>query len=139
MVTNDDQRLSLCVEVGVDDVAWIEDLPPAPANHRVSVSFDDGAYVARDRRAVEELGYVCVGVGAVRHVSDVAHLLVPHEVVEAHTRWWRTLLDLAQRVYDLRFGPVQMALREVLVVHHGDLHGGRVHRAVTTGRGRPSA
>lgn len=140
MVTNDDQQLSLCVEVSVQDATWIEDLPPAPANRLISVSFDSARFVARDRQAVEELGYVCVGVGVATHVSDVAHLLVSHDIIDAHTRWWRALLDLAQRVYDLRFGPVQMVLRDVLALHHGDLRNGRpLHRTATTGRGRPTA
>ena len=140
MITNDDQQLSLCVEVRVDDAAWIEDLPPAPAGRHVSLSFDSARFVARDRQAVEELGYACVGVAGVGHVDGVAHLLVTADVVTAHTRWWRALLDLAQRVSDLRFGPVQMVLRDVLALHHGDLPGGRpLHRAATTVRGRPSA
>lgn len=140
MITNDDQQLSLCVEVGVQDATWIEDLPPAPANRLVSVSFDSTTFMARDREGVEELGYVCVGVGRAGHVSDVAHLLVSQEIVEAHPRWWRALLDLAERVYDLRFGPVQMVLRDVLALHHGDLRNGRtLHRAVTKEPGRPTA
>jgi hypothetical protein len=118
MVTNDDQRLNLCVEVRVEKPTWIEDLPPAPANRRISVSFDSARYVARDRAAVEQLGYLSVGVGAAPHVRDVAHLLVSLDVVRGHPRWWRALLDLAQRVYDLRFGPVQVALRDVLAKHH---------------------
>lgn len=139
MVTSDDRQLSLCVEVLVEDATWIEDLPPAPANRHISLSFDSARFVARDRQAVEELGYTCVGVGAVGHVSDVAHLLVAPDVVDGHTRWWRALLDLAQRVYDLRFGPVQMALRDVLAQHHGELRNGRAPtRPVTPSRPRPS-
>jgi hypothetical protein len=118
MVTNADQQLSLCVEVCVEDATWIEDLPPAPANRHITLSFDSARYVARDQQTVEQLGYVNVGVGTVSHVHDVAHLLVPLPVVNDHPRWWRALLDLSQRVYDLRFGPVQLALREVLARHH---------------------
>jgi hypothetical protein len=126
MVTNADQQLSLCVEVCVEDATWIEDLPPAPANRHITLSFDSARFVARDQRAVEQLGYVTVGVGTVGHVQDVAHLLISLEIVNAHPRWWRALLDLAQRVYDLRFGPVQLALRDVLTRHHGaELRNGR--------------
>jgi hypothetical protein len=142
MVTNTDQQLSLCVEVRVDNAAWIEDLPPAPANRHITVSFDSARFVARDQRAVEQLGYTGVGVGAVSHVHDVAHLLVPLDAVHGHPRWWRALLDLAQRVYDLRFGPVQLALREVLATHHhGGSRNGRVaHRPATApSRRRPTA
>lgn len=140
MVSNQDQRLSLCVEVCVEDATWIEDLPPAPAGCHISVSFDSARFVARDQQAVVELGYTCVGVGVVGHTSDVAHLLVPLEIVQGHARWWRALLDLARRVYDLRFGPVQLALRDVLARHHGEQHNGLAPtRPVTPGPRRPNA
>ena len=141
MVTNADQQLSLCVEVRVTDAAWIEDLPPAPANRHITMSFDSARFVARDQRAVEQLGYVSVGVGAIGHAQDVAHLLVSLEIVNGHQRWWRALLDLAQRVYDLRFGPVQLALRDVLVRHHGaQLRNGRAtSRPASQARRHPIA
>jgi hypothetical protein len=141
MVTNADQQLSLCVEVCVEDATWIEDLPPAPANRHITLSFDSARFVARDQRAVEQLGYVTVGVGTVGHVQDVAHLLISLEIVNAHPRWWRALLDLAQRVYDLRFGPVQLALRDVLTRHHGaELRNGRTApRSATQARRHPIA
>lgn len=123
MVINAEPPLRLCVEVSVEDPAWIEHLPPAPANHDVRISFDSARFVARDQQAVTELGYPCVGVGVVTHTSDVAHLLVPIDVVTSHPRWWRALLDLARRVYDLRFGPVQIALRDVLARHHDPQQG----------------
>jgi hypothetical protein len=127
MVANADQQLSLCVEVCVEDATWIEDLPPTPANRHITLSFDSARFVARDQQTVEQLGYVSVGVGTVGHVRDVAHLLVPVEIVNDHPRWWRALLDLAQRVYDLRFGPVQLALRDVLARHHtADTRNGQV-------------
>jgi len=117
MVMTDDHEASLCVEVAVDDGSWVERLPPAPGSGPVSVSFDDVELAARDRTAVTDLGYVVVGTAGVRHTDDVAHLLVSQAVVERHTRWWRALLDLAARVYDLRFGPVQFALADVLRLH----------------------
>lgn len=117
MVMTDDHEVSLCVEVAVDDGSWVERLPPAPGGGPVSVSFDDVELAARDRTAVTDLGYVVVGTAGVRHADEVAHLLVSQAVVEQHTRWWRALLELASRVYDLRFGPVQFALAEVLRRH----------------------
>lgn len=117
MVMTDDHEVSLCVEVAVDDGSWVERLPPAPGSGPVSVSFDDVELAARDRTAVTDLGYVVVGTAGVRHADEVAHLLVSQAVVERHMRWWRALLELATRVYDLRFGPVQFALAEVLRLH----------------------
>jgi hypothetical protein len=140
MVTNADQQLSLCVEVCVEDATWIEDLPPAPANRTITLSFDNARHLARDEQAVEQLGYVGVGVGTVGHVDDVAHLLVPMAIVNDHPRWWRALLDLAQRVYDLRFGPVQLALRDVLARHHatGTRNGRVAARPAIQARRRPT-
>ena len=117
MVTTDEHELHLCVEVAVEDGSWIERLPPAPASHAVTVSFDDVELAARDRTAVTDLGYAVVGTAGVGHAADVAHPLVPLRTTERHPRWWRTMVDLASRIYDLRFGPVQMALTEVLALH----------------------
>ena len=117
MVTTDDREARLCVEIAVDDGSWVERLPPAPASGAVTLSFDELELAARDRTAVTDLGYVVVGTAGVRHVDDVAHLVVSQRVIERHTRWWRAMLDLASRVYDLRFGPVQLALVEVLRLH----------------------
>jgi hypothetical protein len=117
MVTTDDGELRLCVEVAVADGAWVEQLPPAPSTRTITLSFDDIELAARDRTAIDDLGYSVVGPGAVRHAHDVAHLLVPLSAVEEHPRWWRAVLDLATRVYDLRFGPVQLALSDVLRAH----------------------
>ena len=127
MVTSDDHDLRLCVEVAIADGAWVERLPPAPGNPEsapVTVSFDDVELAARDRTGVTALGYRVVGTGAVSEVHDAAHLLVSLSLVERHPRWWRALLDIAARVYDLRFGPVQMALREVLRVHEAPRRNG---------------
>lgn len=117
MVTTDDGELRLCVEVAVADGAWVEQLPPAPSTRPVTISFDDLELAARDRTAVDDLGYTVVGTATVRHADDVAHLLVPLSAIEDHPRWWRAVLDLAERVYDLRFGPVQLALVDVLRAH----------------------
>lgn len=117
MVTTDDRELTLCVEIGVADGSWVERLPPAPSSAQVSVSFDDVELAARDRTAVTDLGYRVVGTAGVRSAADVAHLLVALSTAERHPRWWRALLDVAGRVYDLRFGPVQLALADVLRAH----------------------
>jgi hypothetical protein len=120
MVTSDEQAQYLCVEIAIQDGAWLDRLPPAPGGAEATpftLSFDDLELAARDRTAVTDLGYLVVGTGRVGHVTDVAHLLVPHEAAERHPRWWRALLAGASRVYDMQFGPVRMALREVLAVH----------------------
>jgi hypothetical protein len=142
MVMTDDHEVSLCVEIAVDDGSWVERLPPAPGSGPVSVSFDDVELAARDRTAVTDLGYVVVGTAGVRHTDDVAHLLVSQAVVERHARWWRALLDLAARVYDLRFGPVQFALADVLRLHGAEPPGttsATPPRLLAPGRRPPTA
>lgn len=120
MVTSDEQENYLCVEIAIAAATWVERLPPAPGGPDappVTLSFDDHELAARDRTAVTDLGYQLVGTAKVGHVSDVVHLLVALTAVDGHQRWWRALVDLATRVYDLRFGPVKLALRDVLTVH----------------------
>jgi hypothetical protein len=117
MVTAADHELSLCVEVAVADASWMDDLPPAPVTAPITVTFDDAGLAGRDADAIEELGYRYAGIAPVHHAHQVAHVTVTWDLVARHPRWWRALLAVAQRVYDLRFGPVQQALREVLDVH----------------------
>jgi hypothetical protein len=137
MVT-DDGELRLCVEVAVADGTWVEQLPPAPATRPVTISYDDLELAARDRTAVDDLGYTVVGTGAVPHATDVAHLLVPLPAVQDHPRWWRAVLDLAARVYDLRFGPVQLALSDVLRAHADHVRtGAAATRSRRRAPGRP--
>lgn len=123
MISSDEHALPLCVEFDADRRAWLDDLPPAPATGTVTVSFDTTQLATRDGGAVRDLGYEPVGAAAVGHADRVAHLMVPPHVMRAHERWWRTVLDGARRVYDLRFGPVQMALRDVIAAHRRTLAG----------------
>jgi hypothetical protein len=117
MIATDDRELCLCVELRAEQPAWVEDLPPAPVDGRVTASFGTTPLTARDRAAVAELGYEPVGTAVVGHADEVVHLMVPLALVERHPRWWRAVLDAATRVFDLRFGPVQLALRTVIETH----------------------
>ena len=50
-------------------------------------------------------------------VLRTADILVPERMREVETRWWRSLLLLAQRVFDPRLGPVLVVLEDVLRRH----------------------
>lgn len=116
-MTPDSRPLDLCVEFPADRPEWVEELPPTPAGRVVTMSFAAAALRDRDATVVTDLGYRVVGVAAPAQHDDVAHLLVSWDVVARHERWWRTVLDAARRVYDLRFGPVQQVLAEVIDLH----------------------
>ena len=42
---------------------------------------------------------------------------MPAVLREQHPRWFAALLLIADRVFDLRFGPVHVALHDELVAH----------------------
>jgi hypothetical protein len=44
-------------------------------------------------------------------------VLVPGDLRHAHPRWWASLHALAERVFDLRHGPVQQVLAAELDLH----------------------
>lgn len=117
MISTDERDLRLCVEISTDEPRWLEDVPPTPAGATVTVSFGAAWLAARDQATIGELGYHSVGTAAVGHAEAVAHLLVPLALATRHPRWWRAVLDAADRVYDLRFGPVQVALHAVIAAH----------------------
>lgn len=113
----DEHEAVLCVEIVADRPEWIEDLPPAPADWQLTMSFTGADLAARDRASVAELGYRPAGTAAVAAAGGAVHLLVPVRAIEHHERWWRAVLDAARRVLDLRFGPVQHALHAVIEAH----------------------
>lgn len=98
---------------------WARDLPPVPLGHRVSVSVNslDGLCA---RPELEARGYAFVGMhhSALRPVgSDVADLLVAGSLAHTHPHWWRALAARAERAFPLSFGPVRIALGDVVRAH----------------------
>lgn len=101
----------------IDGERWAEDVPPAPAGHRVTVAFSTEDLAAEHADAIELLGYQVVGARGSCDGCDTADFLVLETVIESHPAWWRALAHLAADVYVLRLGPVRRALASALQVH----------------------
>ncbi len=103
---------SVVVRVVADRPGWERALPPVPgARVAVTVGAADLAD-ARDELAARgyDLAGVVPGVRGGRH----ADVLVPGPLRADEPRWFAALLLPADRVFDLRFGPVGAVLRAEL-------------------------
>lgn len=104
------------VRVPADGDAWVQGLPPVPDLERVGVTVGDAA-LRDDRAALAARGFDLIDVVPGRRPGRHADLLVPAHLRESHPRWFAALLLVAERVFDLRFGPVHVALHDELVAH----------------------
>ena len=104
------------VRVDATDPSWVHGLPSVPAPLRVGVTVGDAALlpVSADLAA---RGFDVIQVVPGRRPGRHADILVTAALREEHPRWFAALLLVAGRVFDLRFGPVQHALREELIAH----------------------
>jgi hypothetical protein len=62
-------------------------------------------------------GYDLIDVVPGRRPGRHADVLVPAELRTSDPRWFASLLLVAERVFDLRFGPVHVALHAELAAH----------------------
>lgn len=98
---------------------WAEDIPPAPRRHRITVTFSTMDALALHGEAMQLLGYEVAGVRScpLGEPRSCADLLVPSLLVESRSRWMRALSDRADRVFNLRAGPVALAFGDVVDAH----------------------
>lgn len=104
------------VRVDASTPDWVRGLPSVPEGRRVGVTL--GSEVLRPH--AEELaarGYDLVAVVPGRRPGAHADMLVTGAMRESDARWFAALLLVAGRVFDLRFGPVQVALADELAAH----------------------
>ena len=104
------------VRVAADDPSWVHGLPSVPDHLRVSITVAD-ATLTSDEGRLAERGYDLIGVVPGRRPGHHADILVSSTLRAEHPRWFAALLLVAERVFDLRFGPVQVALRDELAAH----------------------
>jgi len=104
------------VRVDAESSTWVHGLPPVPSPHRIGVTVGlEGL-----RSDVDELaarGYDLIDVVGGRPPGPHADLLIPAQLRDEHPRWFTALLLVSERVFDLRFGPVHVALHDELVAH----------------------
>jgi hypothetical protein len=104
------------VRVPADGSAWVQSLPPVPEPYRIGVTV--GIEQLRpDGVELATRGFDLIDVVAGRRPGPHADLLVPTSLREEHPRWFSSLLLVSERVFDLRFGPVHIALHDELMAH----------------------
>jgi hypothetical protein len=106
------------VRVEASDREWVVGLPPVPDGHRIGVTVgQQDAVDDTTPAALAERGYELLAVVGGRRPGRHADLLVPAPLRVEHERWFAALLLVSTRVFDLRFGPVHVALHDELKAH----------------------
>lgn len=105
------------VRINARDRHWPLLLPVAPRNVRLTVTLGHPKLCPLDTLA-EERGYHVVGVAAGhRPIGACVDVWLPQAVLSSHASWVVPFRDLAERVFDLRLGPVRFALEHELAMH----------------------
>lgn len=108
------------VRVHADDGDWIRRLPPVPGSNVVTVSISDTAQRDVADRDLARTGYRIVGPQPRSRLPQGVELLVSAELMAAEPDWWQELLEVADRAFDLRLGPVQVVMGSHLTVHRSE-------------------
>lgn len=111
---------AMLVRVRADGPTWIDRVPSVPAGNVVTVSVSDPALREVASEDLLRCGYRIVGVHPWRAATDghaTVDLLVTAQLVESSPAWWRALLSVADRAFDLRLGPVQRVLGQEIALH----------------------
>lgn len=100
---------------------WPVTLPRVPSGEVLTVSVGHPGLLPVGEQALVLAGYRIVGVHSSRRAAAGAgasiDVLVPGSLRRAHPRWWRQLAAPAERIFDLRLGPVQLVLGPQLAWH----------------------
>lgn len=111
---------ALLVRLAAPDRGWAARLPAVPQGRTLTVTVGHPTLLPV---AVDDLvsgGYRLAGVAsAERPVGLSVDVLVPRELREDQPAWWSRLLAGAERVFDLRHGPVLRVLEDQLRMHVG--------------------
>jgi len=104
------------VRVATGAADWVTGLPPVPEGHRIGVTVGEAGLAGQAERLALR-GYDLIDVVPGRRPGPHADLLVTYSLRAEDPRWFAALLLVAERVFDLRFGPVHVALRDELAAH----------------------
>lgn len=107
------------VRLPATDRRWPNTLPPVPDGEVLTITVGKVGLLPHDEQTLITAGYRIVGVRSSQRTGTGASIdvLVPGTLRDAHPRWWRQLTASAERVFDLRFGPVQVLLGSQLARH----------------------
>jgi hypothetical protein len=109
---------AVIVRLTATDRGWVAALPPVPDGRQLTVSVGHPSLLPVPVDELIARGYRIVGVAAEhRPIGLNVDVLVPRELRAAHPDWWVQLLGQAERVFDLRLGPVRHVLAAELALH----------------------
>lgn len=111
---------AVLVRVRADSPSWISRVPPLPRGEVVTVSVSEPSLREVPSQDLRRCGYRIVGVHPWRPATDghgTVDLLVTAALIDTWPSWWRQLLSVADRAFDLRLGPVQRVLGQELALH----------------------
>jgi hypothetical protein len=109
---------SVLVRVRASGPGWIDRLPAVPADRVLTVTVGHPSLLPVTVDDLVAAGYRIVGTpDPERSFGTCVDVFVPASLREEHPVWWRRLADVADRVFDLRMGPVRAVLGEEIELH----------------------
>lgn len=103
---------------------WAATLPPVPQGAVLTVTLGHPALLPGPGQGPLPRGYRIVGVATERRpIGRRVDVFVPVAMRIEHPDWWEATLRQAERVFDLRLGPVQRVLAAELELHTRALAG----------------
>lgn len=109
---------SVLVRIPVSGRGWARALPPVPAGGTLTVTLGHADLAPVPVDDLIASGYRIAGIAADhRPLGAVVDVLVPPAVRAANPAWWTTLVTAADRVFDLRLGPVARVLAAEIALH----------------------
>ncbi|MDX1658469.1 MAG: hypothetical protein R3343_06585 [Nitriliruptorales bacterium] len=95
---------------------WPRQLPPVGGSTTVTVTVSDADDLSVPPDDLLGTGYRPVGVLDTTPAGCV-HVLVTPSLQRSQPDWWSQLLELADRVFDLRMGPVRRVFEDEIAIH----------------------
>ncbi len=109
---------AVIVRLRAEDRGWIGELPVVPGARTLTVTVGRADLLPVPVEELLARGYRLVGVAAEhRPIGPTVDVLVPASLREEASDWWEQLEPLAERVFDLRMGPVRLVLAAEIDVH----------------------
>jgi hypothetical protein len=109
---------SVLVRITAPDRSWAARLPRVPGGRTLTVTVGHPALLPVPVDELVSGGYRIVGVAAEhRPIGRTVDVLVPGDLRRDHPHWWQQVAGAAERVFDLRHGPVQRVLAAELDLH----------------------
>lgn len=106
---------AVLVRLAATDRRWVASLPAVPGDRALTVSVGRPGLLPVPADDLATRGYRVVGVAT--RVGPYVDVLVPLSLQASEPTWWESLIRRAERVFDLRLGPVRLVLAEELELH----------------------